>query len=209
MSIHQVALNDSFGREFESKVLDKLHRLNRMSWFVNCIEREKSCTFLTREGGGSAEISSVGLAEFQNLSFVEYCLVLRHVNIRRGGRGFGSRTMKAIMKGYQDTNVCLVGWVVPMEMSFDYRSYEVLDDRKKQERLCRWYQKLGWSFLDLEMLYTGVGLIELLERWQDYKEIFPTPIAFCGIQAPDFVKEEFEGYKIPLEEHLSRLQVEK
>ena len=54
-----------------------------------------------------------------------------------------------------------------------------------------------------------MGLIELLERWQDYKEIVPTPIAFCGSQAPDFVKEEFEGYKIPLEDHFSRLQVEK
>lgn len=201
MVIWDFARRNIYSRDNESRVLESVGCLENVWWFENSNITEDSARYLVRSGRGVVDISSVGLAELQNLEFQKQCLILRHINIRNKGRGFGTRTMKTLQKSFSETDAILLGWSCPMKLINKEPGYELLDNLDNQKKLTGWYQKLGWKVLQLDKVYSTIGLVDLLERWEKYDQVVPTCIGFCGSKVPDDIQEVFHSYEISAEEH--------
>ena len=88
-----------------------------------------------------------------------------------------------------------------MKLTNKKPGYELLDNIENQKKLTEWYQKLGWKVLQLDQVYSTIGLLDLLERWEKYDEVVPTCIGYCGSKVPDDIQDLFHSYEISAEEH--------
>ena len=141
-----------------------------------------------------------GQCEYWSDDLCENAILIKLIWIspKERNKGRARRLLRKVVEIYQETEVVLILYAYPVEMSGSTIDTVVVDSLEIQKRLVNWYFKEGFEVADYEKVYVPWYLIKMFER-HIFHRVKPILMTKAMNHASDNVLKELGRIKLEKE----------
>ena len=184
--------------EFKSLVEFQLDLPKNDPEFTSFSNNGVDWIFHTEYGYVHLAVPQGGCEYFCN-ELCEFALIIKLIWIRKQDRnkGYGRKLLRKIMEIYEHTNVVLLLYAYPVEISGTRVPPDtiVVDDLKLQRKLVNFYHSEEFEVAKYESVYIPYFLMEMIKR-HSFHKVTPILMFKAAKMVPHVVRKELEAIQL-------------
>ena len=183
---------------FKSLVEYQLTLPQKCSEFTSFTQNGSDFVYRTEYGHVHLAVPE-GRCEYFCNELCEFALIIKLIWIspRERHKGYGRKLLRKIVEIYEHTNVVLLLYAYPVEISAatippDTR---VVDDLELQRKLVNFYHSEGFEVAKYESIYVPYFLMEMIKR-HSFHKVTPILMTQPMKMVPNVVRKELEDVRL-------------